>query len=198
MRPEKPTSLNILWHDDELQREDRYSLAPWRNWLQAIAFEANGRLACSATLEGLGELLRATNCTWHLIILDMRLAHEPDRTLAALGFPTELLLRVDAGLQIAALMRSSRFDGKRPTWLQSVSATPLVLFSSSRVTEADLISYLGNDRRNGVTTILKSLDVREGSVQISLDADRNLRSVLSTIRIGATTDGSGHSAVTDA
>jgi hypothetical protein len=180
-------SIYILWHDDEHDRETRSGLAVWKRWLQGLAPHGAATLTCTSTsIELASELARADR-NWALLILDVMLKDESERTYALLGFPSERVLRTNAGLQIAALLRNRQFDGKRPAWLQRLASKPLILLSHAA--EPHLLEYhLGHTRHQGVQVLSKSLELSDESFRINPQADEAMRRALADLLAGDLND----------
>jgi hypothetical protein len=133
------SAISVLWFDDEFGTDREASLAPWRRAMQAEHDKGRLRFRTCSKLSELAELLRSGVAddgtrgasTYSLLILDVMLNFEQGENYEQLGFEEELVIKLDAGAQIAGLIRSSKFDDGRPEWLSHYGNVPLMLLSSS-------------------------------------------------------------------
>jgi hypothetical protein len=146
-------TIRLLWHDDELDGPRSQYVAPWRNWFERLRPPFS--VTYTSSLAGFAAALNQPN-DFQLLVLDVMLKRERDTDFRALGFERERILRLDAGAQIAGLLRNPVFSLTRPDWLRRYSRTTLVLLTSTP-TVADLIRhYVDADLRAGVHGIGKS------------------------------------------
>ena len=97
-----------------------------------------------------------------LLIIDVMLTNEPEGTYASLGFEDERVIKLDAGAQIAALIRSSMFDAERPEWLAAYRTVPMLLLSSSPTLKTLVSNKVGYRRMDHIKLVSKSLVLRSG------------------------------------
>lgn len=148
-----PRNIRLLWHDDELDGPRSQYVAPWRKWFERLRPPIT--VTYTSTLAGFAAALSQED-EFQLLVLDVMLKRERDTNFRALGFERERILRLDAGAQIAGLLRNQVFARTRPEWLKRHSRTTLVLLTSTP-TVADLIQqYVDADLRTGVHGIGKS------------------------------------------
>ncbi len=124
-------SLHVLWFDDEWDTDRAAALAPWERALSRL--QPRPTLTRCNNVRQFARLLEddAPHGRYGLLILDVMLIEESERTYAALGFDDESVEPYDAGAQIAELIRSSRHAHMRKPWLQQHASTPLLVLSSS-------------------------------------------------------------------
>jgi hypothetical protein len=146
-------TIRLLWHDDELDGPRSQYVAPWRKWFERLRPPFS--VTYTSTLVDFAAALRQTE-DFQLLVLDVMLKRERDTDFRALGFERERILRLDAGAQIAGLMRNSVFARTRPDWLQRYSRTALVLLTSTPTVEDLIRQYVDADLRTGVYGIGKS------------------------------------------
>lgn len=151
----------MLWIDDAWGTERETGLLPWRRTLQQ--FEDQG-LAKVTTCSRLAEFARhlrtpenVTNPSFDLLVIDVMLTDEPESTYSCLGFPEEQVMRLDAGVQIAVLIRSSTFDLGRPHWLSPYQSVPILLLSATPSLRSLVDGKLGYRRREKLLMLPKDL-----------------------------------------
>jgi hypothetical protein len=160
----------VLWFDDEWNTEREAGLAPWRRALQAEQNAGRLQVSMCAQVAQFAQLLRdgATGPrdrwqSFKLLIIDVMLTNEPESTYASLGFDEERVIKLDAGAQIAALIRSSMFDAERPDWLATYRTVPMLLLSSSPTLKTLVGNKVGHRRMEQVKLVSKSLVLRSGA-----------------------------------
>lgn len=155
----QPAIIRILWHDDELDSNRAAYVAPWRKWFDRNAPKLGAAMQYTATLAQFAQALRSDGPTIDLLVIDVMLKREREQDFSILGFAREKLLRMDAGAQVAGLLRNSGFDGTRPDWLRRYRRTPVVLLSSTSTVMDLLKKYVDGDSRESVFAVVKTLNV---------------------------------------
>ncbi|WP_144290008.1 hypothetical protein [Ideonella sp. A 288] len=151
---------DVIWLDDEHGSRYAFALAPWRRALEQNLGRYRARLLCCRTLDSFADQVKqgVERKSIALLIIDVMLAYdEPQHDFSPLGFPDEALFPLEAGAQIAGLLRSSEFDGKRPEWLAAACSTPLMMLSASPQTHSWVVRNVGASRMKGVAIVLKNL-----------------------------------------
>jgi hypothetical protein len=176
--------IRILWHDDEIGGARESYVSPWLNWFTKEAPLLNVTVRKTSKLSELSSALKSEVLNFSLLIIDVMLKREPDQTFCALGFPNERVLRLDAGAQIAGLLRNELFDHQRPPWLNSYKATPLLLLSSSPTLSELVKLYVEADRRENIVAISKSLDISGDEARVDDSFDKTLRDLVTKLQRG--------------
>jgi hypothetical protein len=161
------TQIQTLWFDDEWGTDREPAIYPWKRVLDKLQSLGRLRLTCCNSLDEFSRLLQGgpdpeadgQRGRFGLLIIDIMLTEEREDTYASLGFPKERLSRFEAGAQIAALIRSSFFDGKRPPWLERYVDVPILVLSSSPSLRPLVERRVGYSRMKGVELISKSLEL---------------------------------------
>jgi CheY-like chemotaxis protein len=173
------THVDVLWLDDEFGTDGERVLDLWRRPLTAMRDPAPVRLHTCDRIARFAECLRAgTNVSgngtpkrYDLIILDVMLNLDDVVSFSSLDFEDEQVIRMDAGAQLAELLRSSAHDGRRAPWLQPYIAVPLVLLSSSPLVENLVMNRVGHKRMHGVEVFSKSLRLDTSETAATAPAD---------------------------
>ena len=183
-------AASILWLDDEWGTAREVSLAPWRRALQTEQERHRVRLRTCSQLHDFARSLRegvespgtAGEPSHRLLIIDLMLSYERDMNYASLGFDDERVVKLDAGVQIAGLIRSSQFDGQRPDWLAPYGRVPMLLLSSSPLLAQLVQAHVGYRRMQALRWVSKSLQQRPGGAGVDASADflEAVRGLLST------------------
>lgn len=156
---------SVLWFDDEWGTARQAGLAPW---LRALHAEERGHYMKLTMCNSLREFARLLHegpepgRVFDLLIIDLMLTDELETTYACMGFPNERVLRLDAGAQIAGLLRSSAFDDERASWLAAYQHVPILLLSNSPTLHALVINYVGHKRMDQIKVLSKEFVVRKG------------------------------------
>lgn len=165
---------HVVWLDDEYGTSYEYSLSPWRRTLERMANSGSIRLHLCSSLgrlrsiveERIGEDQTQASAV-SLLILDVMLNFEECETFELLGFPDEHLISLQAGAQIAGLIRGKRYDeSKRAPWLVALRSTPLLLLSANPQAPSWVKQQVGASQMNGVKVVMKNLQRRRGDVEL--------------------------------
>jgi hypothetical protein len=151
--------IDVIWHDDELTPDREARLAPYRRWF--LDQEKAGRLKLRTTKE-LSELASLLGDAQlppaHLLVLDVKLTREKATNFDMLGFPRETILKLEAGVQLVALLRNKEFRQDLRPALCRYDQTPVVLLSSSTVVQEAVKIQVNGDKRDNILVVFKSLD----------------------------------------
>ncbi|MFT3819692.1 MAG: hypothetical protein QM750_19010 [Rubrivivax sp.] len=168
----------VIWFDDEWNTEREDGLAPWQRALQAEQSAGRLRLTMCNRVVEFARLLRdstagegAERRRFELLIIDVMLTNEPERTYASLGFDEERVIKLDAGAQLAALIRSTLFDAERPEWLRAYVGVPMMLLSSSPNLRSLVSDKVGYKRMGSLKMVPKSLVTRAGHEGVDADEE---------------------------
>lgn len=153
------SAAHAIWLDDELDPAKGYSaaLAPWRRTLELRERQGNLKLHTCYTLESFVQQVSAST-TPGLIIIDVMLELVEHRNFATLGFPKERLIPMEAGAQIAGLIRSTKYpDAQRPSWMPLLQSVPMLLLSASPNALTWTRQHVGASKMKGIEVVLKHL-----------------------------------------
>jgi hypothetical protein len=156
---------NVIWLDDEWESPYQFALGPWKRSVEQRTSQAGIKLHCCSSLVMFSEAVRRCSRASpddrapgiSLLIVDVMLNFDSCPTFSDIGFPQENIIPLEAGAQVAGLIRSSQFDESRPHWLASVRETPLLVLSASPQAPGWVNREVGRSRMNGVEIVLKNL-----------------------------------------
>ena len=168
----------VLWFDDEWGTEREPGLAPWQRALHAEQSAGRLRLTMCNRIVEFARLLRESTAAanpsqrrFALLIIDVMLTEEPEQSYRSLGFEDERVIKLDAGAQIAALIRSSMHDRDRPEWLRGYVDVPMMLLSSSPNLTSLVSDKVGFRRMKSLKMVPKSLVTRAGHEGVDADEE---------------------------
>lgn len=158
---------NVLWLDDEFGTERESGLTPWKRELNKAEKKGRLKVRPCGRLDDFARLLEAgaphagdTFRAFDLLIIDVMLNLEVQTNYEPLGFDEELVIQMEAGAQIAGLIRGSLFDGQRPNWLAAYRHVPLLVLSSSPEAPRWVAKQVGSRRMESVRVVVKALQTR--------------------------------------
>ncbi|MFZ5549244.1 MAG: hypothetical protein ACOZJX_11165 [Pseudomonadota bacterium] len=164
--PAHPRPLRAVWLDDDFGKpREPLLLRPYESWFNQQAIE----LAKASTLAEFGRRLQVDPPA-DLLIVDVMLHNELDETFHALGFDEDTILRMDAGVQVVALIR----DRPHPPdaahhWMERCRHIPVLLLSMSNIIDTIVSSYLPQERdRRFLTVVQKEYELGEVKVTDTL------------------------------
>lgn len=169
---------HLVWLDDDLFEERRSYVKPWLRW---FATQINGgkiRLTLCPTLEELALAFRRSAASdpgddrIDLLVVDVMIKRSQYPHFGALGFPSEKILRLEAGVQLVGLLRNAAHAQKREPWLHCHSDTPALLLSSSPLVAGLVSHHIDANRRDGVTVVSKTLSSALGDEAVVDDVFR--------------------------
>ena len=171
--------LAVLWLDDEFGTEREPRLSPWMRPLRALEGTGHVRLTtCNRIADfavHLGSKIATEECTilprHQLLILDVMLTEDKVENFESLGFEEERMFPLDAGAQVAGLLRSSLFEGERKPWLRAYCDVPLMLLSSSPTLRSLVTKKVGNGRMFKVELISKRIELDARGDRVVADPD---------------------------
>jgi hypothetical protein len=175
----KASVSSVLWLDDEFETRYAFSLAPWQRVLDKRVRAGQMKVQLCNTLGKFRNLvedriqqLGTADSPFELLIIDVMLNLEETDNYSEFGFPDEDLIHLEAGAQIAGLIRGSQHEDKlRPPWLKALATTPLLLLSASPMAPNWVRRQVGHSRMKGVEVILKDLRRKPDVVEPSEDFD---------------------------
>lgn len=177
-----PSKISLLWHDDELDGARTPYVAIWRTWFDRRAASIGAVMRCTSTLREFSSALQAAKPRFDLLVIDVMLKREPDTNFSSFGFARERILRLDAGAQIAGLLRNGGdFERNRSDWLKSYASTPIVLLSSTPTVVDLLKHYVDADRRDGVLGLVKSVGVHSRGICVASEFEEPMNAVLASL-----------------
>ena len=150
---------SVIWLDDELASDYEFALTPWSRALEHRVGQLGAKLLRCQSLEKFVETVQ--QCTQSgsvaLLVIDVMLNFEANKTFEPLGFANERLIPLEAGARIAGLIRSSLFDHARPPWLTALRSTPMLILSASPRAPDWVTREVGPSRMDDVEVVLKDL-----------------------------------------
>lgn len=166
----------VLWLDDELGTERQSRLSPWLRPLQEMERLRQIRLTMCNNADDFARNLgrdlpdsqMSTLPRFHLLIIDVMLTEEQDRTFSSMGFPDEQLHPLDAGAQIAGLLRNPTY-GEPSRWLAAYSEVPILLLSSSPALNSLVRRKIGRGGAMGIEIVSKRLQIADRDEGIRAD-----------------------------
>jgi hypothetical protein len=168
MRGREP--MDVLWLDDEFETNYAFSLTPWKRVLDRHNSNGAIRLHTCASLERFKVLVEQRQhknqrdvaaAPFDLLILDVMLNYEVAKNYGLFGFPDETLIPLEAGAQIAGLIRGGKYDDRqRPPWLRCIKNTPMLLLSASPMAPNWVRQQVEPARMQGVVIVRKDLQLR--------------------------------------
>lgn len=170
-----PSRINVIWLDDEFGTDSERVLSVWQRPFVTGQGQDRAHLLTCNQVEHFAKLVRdgiveegqPTRRHYDLIILDIMLNLEEGSHFGALGFADESIIPMDAGAQLAGLLRSTFHDDRRPEWLRPYVEVPLILLSSSPLVVDLVMDHIGHRRMSGVEIFSKSLHLGSGAASVA-------------------------------
>lgn len=179
--------INVLWLDDDLhpiaegKTDERERLQAWLRWFatgvrreQFFLIEAQSIESFAAHLKSRAFLKPEHDDYVHAILVDTMWKHHSrsETTFAAIGFPDESIISLEAGAQLIGFMRSTKHAKTRSDWLDQYSKRDMAVLTTLTDSNGALHDHVGDAAaRNSFAVIHKKTVGGTGVVTDLLEPD---------------------------